>query len=155
MEEAPHPLDQLSTTEIKATATAINEFLLWTDYDGKVHPPSNPRFSSITLKEPPKAELLAMLSGSPVPPRQAQVIFMIPASGRAYEATVNIVPAPRGASGLVGDVVDCILLELGTQPCLLSPDECALAESIVKEDPNLAKLLKEKYGITDTGKRES
>lgn len=149
--EAPHPLDQLSAEEVKAVATAINEFLLRRDCDGKMDTPSNPRFNAITLKEPPKAELLAMTDGSPAPPRQAQVIFMTPASGRAYEATVKVVPAPKGgALGLVGEIVDCTTLTSGTQP-LLSPDDCTLAESIVKEDVKVAKLLKERYNITDIG----
>ena len=158
IERGPHPLDQLGVEEVKAVAAAVNEFLLWTDYDGKIHPPDDgknhpppcPRFSVITLKEPPKAELLARANGFPAPRRQAHVIFMVPGSGLTYEATVVIVPAPGGASGLVGDVVNCTPLALGTQP-LLSPEDFNLAENIVKEDAAVAKLLKERYHITDIG----
>ncbi|CAM9530669.1 unnamed protein product [Ascophyllum nodosum] len=75
---------------------------------------------------------------------------MVPGSGLTYEATVVIVPAPGGASGLVGDVVNCTPLALGTQP-LLSPEDFNLAENIVKEDAAVAKLLKERYHITDIG----
>lgn len=148
---APHPLDQLSAEEVKAVATAINAFLLRKGCDGKIDTSSNPRFNAITLKEPPKAELLAMTNGSPAPPRQAHVIFMTPASGLAYEAIVKVVSAPKEvALGLMGEILDCTTLTPGTQP-LLSPDDCILAESIVKEDAKVVKLLEERYGITDIG----
>jgi hypothetical protein len=39
-------------------------------------------------------------------------------------------------------------LPKGCQP-LLTPDDCDLAEKITKADPKVAKLLKDRYGITD------
>ncbi|CBN75262.1 amine oxidase [Ectocarpus siliculosus] len=138
----PHPLDQLSAAEITAVATAIKE----SDYDGKPEGPAAPRFNAITLAEPAKADLL---EASLVCPRKAQVIFMCSESTAAYEALVEIMSA-AGSDPPVAAVVSCKPLGQGFQP-LLSPDDCDLAEKIVKLDAGVAKLLEERYGITDIG----
>ncbi|CAN0232551.1 unnamed protein product, partial [Ectocarpus sp. 4 AP-2014] len=138
----PHPLDQLSAAEITAVATAIKE----SEYDGKPEGPAAPRFNAITLAEPAKADLL---EASLVCPRKAQVIFMVSESTAAYEALVEITLA-TGSDPPVAAVISCNPLGQGFQP-LLSPDDCDLAEKIVKLDAGVAKLLEERYGITDIG----
>jgi len=35
---------------------------------------------------------------------------------------------------------------------MLTPDDCLLAESVVKDDPRFKSLLAERYGIPDTEK---
>eukprot|EP00752_Nemacystus_decipiens_P016054 g14351.t2 len=148
----PHPLNQLTSGEISAVAAAIKD----SDYDGKPPDASAPRFNAITLAEPVKLDLVAFLSdeqrATPLP-RLSQVIFMISESTAAYEAICEITP-PVGDDdeGLLPTavVVSCKPLGEGFQP-LLSPDDCDLAEQIVKLDAGVAKLLDERYGITDIG----
>lgn len=149
MAAKPHPLDQLNASEIRAVAGAVNEYLMRTNYVGKTNPPSAPRFNVITLAEPAKADLLAMAAEcTPAPPRQAGVIFITPTSCTSHEALVDI--SIQEGVGLTADVVTCLPLAAGVQP-LLSPDDCDLAESIVKLDAGVARLLKERYGIVDMG----
>lgn len=79
-----------------------------------------------------------------------KVIFMISESTAAYEAICEITP-PTGDEELpTAVVVSCEPLGEGFQP-LLSPDDCELAEQIVKLDAGVAKLLEERYGVTDIG----
>lgn len=57
-----------------------------------------------------------------------------------------------GEDGMVeGKVVSWEELQVGVQP-LISPDDCDLAEKIVKADAGMAKLLEQRYGITDLSK---
>ena len=50
-----------------------------------------------------------------------------------------------------GTVLETRELEGGQQP-MLTPDDCLLAESVVKDDPRFKSLLAERYGIPDTEK---
>lgn len=78
---------------------------------------------------------------------------MISESTAAYEAICEITP-PKGDEELpTAVVVSWKPLGEGFQP-LLSPDDCDLAEQIVKLDAGVAKLLEERYGITDIGEVE-
>lgn len=72
---------------------------------------------------------------------------MIPQSTAAYEAACEITEQNEK---LEVTVVSCEPLGEGFQP-LLSPDDCDLAERIVKLDAGVAKLLEERYNITDIG----
>ena len=63
----------------------------------------------------------------------------VPANGAAFELDVSLAS---------GDVTRCRKLENGVQP-LISPDECFLAESIVKTDEKVISLLKDRYGVED------
>lgn len=81
-----------------------------------------------------------------------KVIFMISESTAAYEAICEITPATTDKELPTAAVVSCKPLGEGFQP-LLSPDDCDLAERIVKLDAGVAKLLEERYGITEIGKR--
>lgn len=159
----PHPLDQLNAYEIKAAAATVRshaaEISENTETDG-AQLSRSVRFNTITLAEPPKAELLAfqtngkegggVQSDAIAPPmRRAYVIFMVPSSGAAYEAHVAL--TVDGEGEVQGRVMTCDMLPAGAQP-LISPDDCDLAERIVKADAGIATLLKERYGITDLGK---
>ena len=50
-----------------------------------------------------------------------------------------------------GIVLETRELEGGQQP-MLTPDDCLLAESVVKDDPRFKSLLAERYGILDAEK---
>lgn len=67
-------------------------------------------------------------------------------------SSVEITPATGDAELPTAVVVSCKPLGEGCQP-LLSPDDCDLAEQIVKLDAGVAKLLEKRYGITDIGER--
>ena len=73
------------------------------------------------------------------PPPNSPTHKQLPADGSAYEIEV-LLPD--------GEVTSCEKLPSGTQP-LISPDECDMAEDIVKADSEVAALLKERYGIED------
>jgi hypothetical protein len=101
-------------------------------------PPLTP--TTPTPQEPTKAELLAFESGaSPAPPRAAFVIAHAPPKHHAIEAVVAL---PGGG------VTSWTEIE-GSVP-LASPDDCADAEAIAREDPEVQRLLKERYGLEDT-----
>lgn len=109
------------------------------------------RFNYITLAEPPKAALLAYLSGdAPAPARVAEVLFSLPSRGASFKAFVHLRGSnnPTGNVDAAATVSSCDPIPDGCQP-LFSPDDCALAESIVKADPEVAALLKSRYGIDD------
>lgn len=78
---------------------------------------------------------------------------MISESTAAYEAICEITPPAGDEEQPTALVVSCKPLGEGFQP-LLSPDDCDLAEQIVKLDAGVAKLLEERYGITDIGEKE-
>lgn len=151
-----HPLDQLSAAEITAVATAVKKSLLANDSSNGGAANGKPRFNVITLAEPPKADLLKFQEqngDAAALPRRAQVIFMTPESGAGYEAIVELpTPSSEGqtAGEITGEVLSCDALGDSFQP-LLSPDDCELAEEIVKLDAGVARLLEERYSITDIG----
>jgi primary-amine oxidase len=105
------------------------------------------RFNVITLKEPPKKELLAYdadPSSKPAPLRQAFCILQTPPKSGALEAVVTLGTAtdPLAATVVSWEFKD------GVQP-LATPDDCFDAEAIVKADHVVQKLLQDKYGITN------
>eukprot|EP00899_Mesostigma_viride_P025592 jgi/Mesvir1/6217/Mv00897-RA.1 len=123
-----HPLDQLTEDEIRVAVDCIRKEL-----------PGTLRFNVIALHEPPKEKLVAHLeSGGPAPPREAYVLVL--KEGRAYRAVVRL---PDGEI-----VSKCTPIPNGLQP-LLTPDDCFLAEAIVKEDPTIVQAVRERYGVED------
>lgn len=119
---ARHPLDPLTATEIRCAAAAARSAL----------PVSTtaPRFVSITLREPIKSALNAYDAApgdAPLPPRVAEAILITPETGLAYVVLVTLSATEEDA------VAECTQLPPGTQP-LFTPDDCILAEDIVKAD---------------------
>lgn len=117
----PHPQDPLTAEEIRAAAAACKERAATLGL--------SLRFNTITLREPAKKALLAwQAAGSPAgsdcePPRQAFCILQT-APG-AVEAVVELGASPP--------VMSSWTEVPGVQP-LATPDDCFLAEDIVKGD---------------------
>uniref|UniRef100_A0A7S2XTZ3 Amine oxidase n=2 Tax=Attheya septentrionalis TaxID=420275 RepID=A0A7S2XTZ3_9STRA len=130
-----HPLDPLTASEIKSTASAVKKTL---DDD-------NIRFVAISLKEPRKVDLLAHdnnQSTNESLERRAEVIVLNPSTGIASELTVCL-------NNEAGAVVESHTeLRSGVQP-MLTPDDCDLAEAIAKASPEVQAAVRERYGITD------
>ena len=121
--ETPHPLASLTPTEIQLTSAAVKQAF---GSDDEI------RFVAVSLKEPDKTK--------PTPKsRQAEVIILI--NGMAYELTVELAGNDEDAK-----IVFEKALPAGVQP-LLTPEDCELAEEIVRESTDLASILKERYGI--------
>ncbi|KAF8068451.1 maoI [Scenedesmus sp. PABB004] len=122
---AAHPLDPLSADEVRAAAGACRALAR---AEGWCAGGEELRFNVITLKEPPKRDLLAFEAGSsPEPPqRRACAILQTPPSSAVFEVDLDLRPdgtaAPAGWRGVEG-----------VQP-LASPDDCLLAEEIAKAD---------------------
>lgn len=125
-----HPLDQLTCDEIAQAADIAR-----TNIGGNVRT----RFVCISLAEPTKAELAAFESGAGAPLRAAECVLLLPESGETREMIVDL------AAGQVHSVK---VLPAGTI-AMFTPDDCFLAERIVKEDAGVRRLLDERYGITD------
>ena len=129
-----HPLDPLTADEIRAAVAAAQAHEALAD-KGPL------RFNFVTLNEPPKPALRAFAEGGARPPREAEVLLLTPQSSAVYRLVVAL---PDGG------VAEFAKLE-GVQP-LASPDECFLAEDIVKKDPKVQALMKERYGVEDMGR---
>ena len=126
-----HPLDELTSEEITRAAEAVRNAFADTEL----------RFNSVTLAEPSKKDLTLFAQDGPekTPKRTAEVVVLVPKTGEAYVCYVDYE---------ANDDVQTNKLPLGTQPPY-SPDDCFLAEDIVKADEEVASLLKERYGIED------
>eukprot|EP00953_Heterococcus_sp_UTEX-ZZ885_P014549 8230-Heterococcus_DN1.PRE.2 len=130
-----HPLDALTPEEIGLSAAACSK-------RGAAEGLSQIRFNTITLKEPAKADLLAYEKDpSQVPERQSFCILQVPGAGDVYEVVLTL------SSGAAAQVTSWVSVE-GVQP-LITPEDCLDAEAIVKADPQIQALLKDKYAITD------
>jgi len=123
---ATHPLHNLTPAEISAASTATKEHL--SDSSSYL------RFIAITRKEP-----LAEDST-----RNAEVIVLNSKSGLASELTIAL----QADGAKVTEQVD---LSRGTQP-MLRPEDCDLAEEIMKSSPEVQQALQDRYGITDMEK---
>jgi len=126
-----HPLDPLSGQEIEAASASVRSFLGLTPETTV----ENLRFVAVTLKEPPKQEYI---QGIPTP-RRAEIVALNPTTGIASEYDVDLE---------TGKVISSIDLPRGVQP-LLTPEDCFLAEEIIQSSEEMAKLIFERYGITD------
>jgi primary-amine oxidase len=130
-----HPLDALTPEEINQSAVACRK-------RGTAEGLSQIRFNTITLKEPAKAALLAYEKDpSQVPERQSFCILQVPGAGDVCEVVLTL------SSAAAAQVTSWVSVE-GVQP-LITPEDCIDAEAIVKADPQIQALLKDKYAITD------
>eukprot|EP00190_Bangiopsis_sp_CCMP1999_P001211 CAMPEP_0198738258 /NCGR_PEP_ID=MMETSP1475-20131203/68278_1 /TAXON_ID= ORGANISM="Unidentified sp., Strain CCMP1999" /NCGR_SAMPLE_ID=MMETSP1475 /ASSEMBLY_ACC=CAM_ASM_001111 /LENGTH=654 /DNA_ID=CAMNT_0044502131 /DNA_START=59 /DNA_END=2023 /DNA_ORIENTATION=- len=127
-----HPLDQLDSQEIAIAAEAARE-----DFHQE-----EIRFNTITLLEPDKAEVAEFEAKGTSVDRLATVVILTPASSRCYELVVAL---------NTGEVTKKVELPRGTQPPF-TPDDCLLAEEIVKSDAKVLELVKHRYGICDSDK---
>ena len=136
-----HPLDPLSGDEIRLASSTVKHFLGLTPTDNSVQ---TLRFVAVSLLEPPKKEYVAAATKERqgALSRTAEVIALNPSSGVASEYHVDLVTE---------QVVYHKDLPLGTQP-MLTPEDCDLAEAIVKSSDYVKKVLLERYGITDISK---
>ena len=125
---AVHPLDALSSDEIRRAAATARKAL-----QQSIETSVQLRFVSITLLEPDQRELAKFeaANGDAVPlAREAEVTVITPETGLAY---VVIVTLAQGSTDAADEVKKCTELPPGTQPCF-TPDDCLLAEEIVKAD---------------------
>ncbi|MEW5302648.1 MAG: hypothetical protein WDW36_005411 [Sanguina aurantia] len=135
--EASHPLNQLSCLEIERAAAVCRAHAL------AHHDLGCLRFNTIMLSEPLKHELLAFQAGrGPLPARQAQCVIILPQRKYAVEAIVRL-----GKSAAKDAMMEWNEIH-NAQP-MLTPCDAELAEQIVRKDPGMAKLLCERYGITN------
>ena len=122
----PHPLASLTPTEIQQTSAAVKQ--AFGKNDDEI------RFVAISLKEPDKSLPTTTTS------RRAEVIILI--NGMAYELTVELARNDVSDAKIIHENA----LPAGVQP-LLTPEDCELAEVIVRESTELEEILKERYGI--------
>jgi primary-amine oxidase len=141
-----HPLDALTYDEISAVAATIRSHVGVSIEDDPTL--EKLRFVAISLKEPTKADLVAVLDGkTPSKPiaRQAEVVTLNPVNGLGSEYVLDL--SPTGTA----EIVNSKLLAPGLQP-MFTPEDCELAEEIAKNSPEVQAALKERYGITDMSK---
>lgn len=125
-----HPLDPITETEVRIAARTVRASL--GDHAQLV------RFNIIDVIEPEKALVLAH-GGEAIESRTVTVTYQLPEEGRAFKATVEVNSTGDGSISSTTELV-------GVQP-LLSPDDCELAEEIVKSSSSVRSLLEERYGI--------
>lgn len=123
-----HPLDPLDPEEIQqAVATVRKERSL----------PASVRFVTVTLKEPAKDAVLGLKPGQAVP-REAFLILLDNATGRGYEAVVNL--SSRAVTRYEA-------LPQGVQPPIML-EEFADCEEAIKRSPAFLAAIK-KRGVDD------
>lgn len=127
-----HPLDALTAEEIEAAASVVKT-------EAAARGLQATRFNTITLQEPTKAALVALEKGGDTPPRRAFCIVQDPPTASVYEAVVDLGEQPSLLSW--GQVTQ-------GQP-VATPDDCNDAEAIAKADPEVQRLLLERYGLSD------
>eukprot|EP00188_Purpureofilum_apyrenoidigerum_P006075 Plantae.Rhodophyta-Purpureofilum_apyrenoidigerum.ctg8779.p1 GENE.Plantae.Rhodophyta-Purpureofilum_apyrenoidigerum.ctg8779~~Plantae.Rhodophyta-Purpureofilum_apyrenoidigerum.ctg8779.p1 ORF type:complete len:649 (+),score=102.63 Plantae.Rhodophyta-Purpureofilum_apyrenoidigerum.ctg8779:157-2103(+) len=123
-----HPLDPLDAEEIIAAAETVRQGFK-----------EELRFNTITLREPGKQEVANFEKKGSSVSRSATVVVLTPRNSRCYELVVSLD---------VKEIVEKTELPLGTQPPF-TPDDCFLAEEIVKSDVKVQELVKSKYDICD------
>ena len=122
-----HPLEPLSADEVAAAASILKR-------DRGLG--SSARFVTITINEPPKAEVLAFRPGAAID-RQAKIVIRERAERSTYEGVVST----TGNRTLSWNRVP------GVQPSIMSEEFLAL-EEVVKQDTRFQEALR-KRGITD------
>ena len=123
-----HPLEPLTGEEISATSALLRE---------AGHVGDGARFVSIVLHEPPKADVLAFEDdGAPVP-READVVVLDRADGRAYEGRVSLSDGRVTRWEHVPGIQPQVMLE-----------EFFECEEIVRNDPRVQEALRLR-GVTD------
>jgi primary-amine oxidase len=122
-----HPLDPLTPDEIRAAVAVVRS-------SGKVG--EKARFIVVTLKEPPKAEVLAFKAGNALD-RCASLVILDNSDGATYEATVSLGMRALAAWARIP----------GVQPSL-TLDEFFECEEALKRDPGFQAALR-KRGVTN------
>ncbi|MEW5306570.1 MAG: hypothetical protein WDW36_009026 [Sanguina aurantia] len=138
---AVHPLDSLSTEEIRQAAAACRKEAAVLGWEVV-------KFNVISLQEPAKKSLVAYeRDHSQMPQRQAFCILQPPLAadhqgpGGVVEVLVDLSPDSTPT------IVSWTRLE-GVN-ALATPDDCFEAEAIAKADPEVIRLCGERYGISD------
>ncbi|HET7565806.1 MAG TPA: hypothetical protein VFJ96_12475, partial [Gemmatimonadaceae bacterium] len=126
-QSAPHPLDPLTASEITRTVEILRAA-------GKTD--SSSEFANISLREPPKAQVVAYTSDATPPDREAFAVVYKRATRQTFEAVVDLTK---------GTLVSWTP-KPGVQPPLL-PTDYALIEQIVRSDPAWQAAMR-KRGIT-------
>jgi primary-amine oxidase len=121
---APHPLSPLTAAEIRAAARLFRASPRF---------PQNAEFSTLTLDEPPKEQVLAKAAL----PRRAFAVIYDHAANRTFEAIAN----------LTTGAIDSWKEIPGAQPAIDSEDS-DIADQIVQADPRWAEALRD-HGIRD------
>lgn len=121
MLDTSHPTDPLTSVEIRQAA----------DLCRKHFDTVSIRYNTISLAEP--------CLDSPPSSRLASVILLFPEEAVAHNVLVDLT-ASR--------VLTVQSLNNGQQPPF-SPDDCLLAEAIVKGDTEIIKLVRDRFGIVD------
>ena len=122
-----HPFEPLSSSEINV-ASSVVQTALEAENPGQIT-----RFIAVSLLEPSKDVLKSPETVS----RQAEVIILNPSTGIASEFVVDI------SNESISTRVD---LEPGVQP-MFTPEDCDLAEQIVKNSTEVQEIMKDRYGI--------
>jgi len=113
-----HPLDPLTPPEVAAAAAACRA------HSGPRRVPL--RFNTVTLQEPPKAQLLAFSRGRlPRPPRRAFCVVQTPPEFCVVEAVVEFGGGGGGGASVVswirvGGLRAAFFLPVGSRCCLLA-----------------------------------
>jgi primary-amine oxidase len=123
--QAQHPLDGL---------TASEHWSVFETLKASGHVDSSARYSGITLREPPKAEVLAWKQGQPF---RREALVIVRQGKQTFEAVVDV----RGQK-----VISWRELK-GIQPSL-TEEELTGVEETVKENPEWKEAMKRR-GITD------
>ncbi len=127
-QSAQHPLDPLTKDEIAQTVEVLR---------AAGHVDDATRFPSISLKEPPKAAVLAWQPGDPIVRSATAIVRQGP---KVYEADVHLSGDKVTRWEHIAGVESSIMLE-----------EWSAAQEIALADPRMVKGL-EKRGITDLDK---
>ena len=125
---ARNPLDPLEPAEIQAAVNIVRK---------EKRLPDSVRFVTVSLNEPPKELVLHPRSGSR-PPREAFLILLDNATGRGYEAIVDL------SKGMLGRYE---ALPVGVQPPIML-DEFGECEEAARRSPAFREAC-EKRGIKD------
>ena len=126
-----HPLDPLTADEIEQASDAVKKYLGLTPANTVQHI----RFVCVSLLEPPKKDYISGIKT----PRSAEIVALNPYTGIGSEYKVDLE---------ANKVISAEDLPPGVQP-LLTPEDCDLAEAIVQSSPEIAAIMKDRYGITD------
>ena len=136
-----HPLTPLSKEELEAAVGAVKAAL------GE----DNLRFNHVSLQEPTKASLVEYLESkcdeTKLPKREASVrVMRVVGDGADGSETVDAV-----VDMSAGAVTKTHVYPAGTN-ALLTPDDCSLAEDIVRGDASVLGALRDRFGFTDVDK---
>jgi primary-amine oxidase len=126
MSTVQHPLEPLTADELRLAVSIVKD-------TGRVN--ATTRFVSVSLKEPPKAQVHNGAAGE----RQAFAVLFDNAANTAYEATLSV----TGGQLLNWKPVT------GVQPTM-TIDEQVECEQAVLASPEFKAALKKQYGIEDT-----